>query len=453
LFNWAPWQQAYLYLDSVLDCAASAMKVLLVEDDEMVVSCLTTVLAAHNYTVEAVTDGLTGWDYAQATAYDVIILDWDLPELDGRSLCERLRKAQYPGAILLLTSKGDAPSKVAGLDAGADDYVVKPCLPEELVARLRALLRRPRELTEPILQWGALQLDPSKCRVTFAGQLLTLSPKEYSLLELFLRHPQRIFSSAVLIERLWTFEETPGEETIRTHIKRLRRKLKRVGAQDVIENIYGIGYRLAAVPAEAMVSSSAESTTEPESAAASLEAVRQTAPAVAPSSASPVALAEAARAASRANLYKFKPVIEARMAHLEAAAAALQNADHLSEEMQQAAQQAAHKLAGSLGMFGLTAESEQCKVLEQCLVDPRSQAHQITAAVQQVRLSLAFVLESSEAKVPPIGHESLPSSDFGTPPVMLPWELPAAIAQELLVVTPSPALANQLQMLTPPAYS
>jgi DNA-binding response OmpR family regulator/HPt (histidine-containing phosphotransfer) domain-containing protein len=316
------------------------MKVLLVDDDELLVHQLVAALNAQNYVVDTATDGLEGWSYSQATVYDLIVLDINLPELDGISLCRRLRQAEYQGAILLLSALGGKADKVAGLDAGADDYVVKPCGVEELTARMRALLRRPQVLTDALLLWGDLQLDPATREVRYGDRWLNLSPKEYGLLELFLRNPQRIFSASLLLERLWGFEEVPGEETVRTHIKRLRQKLKRAGATEVIRNIYGMGYRLNVREAVAAPEAEVAPTQPP---------------------------AEAARQAAIAALEQFRPVITERLAALTTALAALCQG-RLTDAQRQAARQAAHKLAGSLGMFGLPAGSAISRDLETLLL-------------------------------------------------------------------------------------
>jgi DNA-binding winged helix-turn-helix (wHTH) protein/HPt (histidine-containing phosphotransfer) domain-containing protein len=322
---------------------------------------------------------------------------------------------------LLLTSKGDERFKVAGLDAGADDYVVKSCSPGELVARLRALLRRPRELMDTVLVWGTLHLDLNTCQVTVGDQALSLSPKEYGLLELFLRNPQRVFSGAVLLERLWTFEETPGEDTVRTHIKRLRRKLKKAGITGVIENIYGMGYRLAAPPTEG------SDTLDAPSGGKEPPAPEEPPPAEAPPAMVPrdrsspfggtmaaaevsslegnqtevadpaVPLAAMARAATMATLGKYQSVLEARIAHLEAAAIALQTQPSLPEDLRQSAQHEAHKLAGSLGMFGLTAESDQCKGLEADLAEGLVDPQPVLTVVQQVRQGLQTLVALAPA--------------------------------------------------------
>jgi DNA-binding response OmpR family regulator len=221
------------------------MRILLVEDDEFIAKALATVLSNQHYAVEVATDGQAGWDLVEAFAYDLILLDVMLPKLDGISLCKRIRSGGYRMPILLLTGKGSSNDKVTGLDAGADDYVIKPFDEQELVARVRALLRRGDSVAPAVLEWGSLRLDPSSCEVTYGTRPLQLTPKEYSLLELFLRNSSRVFSSSAILDHLWEFDKAPGEEAVRTQIKGLRQKLKAAGAAaDVIETVYGIGYRL-----------------------------------------------------------------------------------------------------------------------------------------------------------------------------------------------------------------
>jgi DNA-binding response OmpR family regulator len=322
------------------------MRILLVEDDDLLSRILTDHLTSQRYVVDTASNGLMGLDYAQAAAYDLIVLDVNLPRLNGIQLCQRLREQRYTVPILLLTAKGDSSDKIMGLDAGADDYVVKPCPVEEISARIRALLRRPQVTGMPILTWGNLSLDPVTCEVTGHGQLIALSPKEYGLLELFLRNPQRTFSSSVILEHLWSFEDAPGEETVRSHIKRLRSKLKAAGIDDILDTVYGMGYRLQPAP------SPAPGPIEPPQA-----------PSVEPP-APPATTADKARAAAVALWQEFQQPILERVAVLEQAAIAL--ASHqLTGALQQAAAQAAHKLAGSLGMFGFPQGSALGQTLEQ----------------------------------------------------------------------------------------
>lgn len=221
------------------------MKILLVEDDERIAEALAEALTDQHYAVELATDGQAGWEMVEVFTYDLLLLDVMLPKLDGISVCQQLRSQGYSMPILLLTAKDTITDKVIGLDAGADDYVVKPFNLQELLARIRALLRRGSESLPPILEWGSLHLNPNTCNVTYGEQRLNLTPKEYALLELFLRNSRRVFSRGAILEHLWPFEKLPEEEAVKTHIKGIRQKLKSVGAPaDLIETVYGIGYRL-----------------------------------------------------------------------------------------------------------------------------------------------------------------------------------------------------------------
>ena len=221
------------------------MKILLVEDDEPLAEMLTKALKSQHYLVDLATDGQAGWELVEAFEYDLILLDLMLPKLDGISFCKKLRQEGDRTPILLMTGEDSSTHKIIGLDAGADDYIVKPFDVQELLAQIRAVLRRGSSTAMPILEWGDLRLEPSKCEVTYSGQLIRLAAKEYALIELFLRHNQRIFSQSALLDHLWSFDEPPSENTVRAHIKSLRQKLKKAGAPvDFIETVYGLGYRL-----------------------------------------------------------------------------------------------------------------------------------------------------------------------------------------------------------------
>ncbi|MFB2939422.1 response regulator [Aerosakkonemataceae cyanobacterium BLCC-F154] len=325
------------------------MRILLVDDDELLVQMLAKNLTEQHYAVDIATDGEKGWDFAQAVVYDLIVLDINLPKLDGIRLCQRLRQNGYNEPILLLTAKGGSVDKVIGLDAGADDYVVKPCSVEELSARMRALLRRQHSSSMPLLEWGSLCLNPSTCQVTFQGEEVYLSAKEYSLLELLLRNPQRVFSSSLILEHLWSFDDTPGEETVRTHIKRLRRKLKSAGAHEIIDTVYGMGYRLKPLTDEDLKNA----------------AVKQESAKHLPISTSAV-MANQARKAAIALWEQFKEPSLERLAVLDRTVLALQSGN-LSQELHNEAKNAAHKLAGSLGMFGFLKGSDLSREIEHWL--------------------------------------------------------------------------------------
>jgi DNA-binding response OmpR family regulator len=181
----------------------------------------------------------------RAVTYDLILLDLMLPKLDGIKLCRRLRESKFKGMILMLTAKDTTEDKVIGLDTGADDYLVKPFKLEELAARIRALSRRCAQIQPLMLCHGDLQLDPSSQTVSYNGNILVLTPKEYMILECFLRHPTQVLTRSVILDKLWDFEDLSGEETVRTHITNLRKKLKNARSPDnFITTVYGIGYRL-----------------------------------------------------------------------------------------------------------------------------------------------------------------------------------------------------------------
>lgn len=221
------------------------MRILLVEDDDRIAKPLAEDLRHQHYVIEIASDGIEGWEYAQAVAYDLVLLDLMLPRLDGISLCKRLRASGYLGLVLMLTAKDTTTDKVIGLDAGADDYLVKPFELEELAARIRALLRRPSEMRSPVLKQDELTLDSACHTVTYAGNSLDLTSKEYLILEHLLQKSGQVFTRTILLDKLWELDRTSGENTVKTHITNLRRKLKAAGCQDkLIETVYGVGYRL-----------------------------------------------------------------------------------------------------------------------------------------------------------------------------------------------------------------
>ncbi|ACC81567.1 response regulator [Nostoc punctiforme] len=303
------------------------MRILLVEDDDLLAQAVATALTKQNYVVDIAADGEAGWELVNVCNYDLILLDVILPKLDGISLCRQLRQEGYQMLILLLTAKDTKTDKVIGLDAGADDYVVKPFDFQELSARIRALLRRGNTALPPVLEWGSLLLDPSTCEVTYADIALNLTAKEFSLLDLFLRNNQRIFSRATIVDQLWSAEKDPPEEnTIKSHIKSLRQKLKTAGANyDFIETVYGMGYRLKALSHEQSCP-----TDEPE-----IDLKQQ----------------QILLTAIAQEREIFKTKVGSRIAVLKQAADALRKGT-LDVQLRQKAEQEAHKLAGSLGSFG-----------------------------------------------------------------------------------------------------
>ncbi|NET39109.1 MAG: response regulator, partial [Cyanothece sp. SIO1E1] len=316
------------------------MRILLVDDDDALAEVLTASLTEQHYAVDVATDGEVGWEYVSVFHYDLILLDVMLPKLDGISFCQKLRSQGYQMPILLLTARNTRMDKIRGLDAGADDYVVKPFDIEELTARIRALLRRENQALPVILQCDHLCLNPATCEVTYEGQPLQLTPKEYALLALFLRHPKRVFSLGVILDNVWSAEDPPSEDTVRTHMKGLRRKLKLAGAAyDLIETVYGLGYRLKSPPID-----SEPAAMEPISLSAQTQA----------------------SAAIAATWKQYRGKIISRLAVLEQTAQAFKTND-LSKELQQQARQEAHNLVGTLGTFGLAEGTQLARQLERLL--------------------------------------------------------------------------------------
>jgi DNA-binding response OmpR family regulator len=317
-----------------------------VEDDELVAELLIKALKSQHYLVEHATDGQEGWELAEAFEYDLILLDLMLPKLDGISFCKKRREAGDRTPILLLTAQESSTNKVMGLDSGADDYIAKPFDVHELLARIRALLRRVSSTTTPVMEWGSLRLDPSNCNVTYDGKPLHLTAKEYALLELFLRHTQRIFSPSALLDHLWSFEDPPAENTVRAHIKSLRQKLKKAGAAtNPIETVYGLGYRLKAKEADIKN----QEVKTPNSSLPALQSATVPEPSISTEMA--------------AMWERYKAKYSDRIAILEQAAIAQQEGI-LSEALQQQAVREAHTLVGSLGSFGFVEASGLSRKIE-----------------------------------------------------------------------------------------
>ncbi|MCC5626768.1 response regulator [Nostoc sphaeroides CHAB 2801] len=340
------------------------MKILVVEDDELNAYALTAVLTNQNYAVEVATDGDVAWDLIQTYDYDLILLDVMLPKLDGISLCRKIRSSGLQMPILLLTGRDSSHDKAIGLDAGADDYVVKPFDQEELIARIRALLRRQVVTSQPVLEYGQLRLDPSSCEVSYAGNLLPLTPKEFALLELFLRNNHRVFSCDMILEHLWSYQDTPQEEAVRTHIKGLRHKLKAVGANsDFVETVYGIGYRLKQLEEGVGNREQGENSSPLH-------------PSPCPSASSPSQVPnlqsqQQALMAVAEIWQRFQGRVDEQVKVLEEAIAIL-NQNSLNAELLSLAAREAHTLAGSLGTFGLLLGSKLARNIELLLSSGQS---------------------------------------------------------------------------------
>ena len=220
------------------------MRLLVVEDEGGLASALRQGLSESGYAVDLARDGVEGREYALAAFYDVILLDILLPKLDGLALLRDLRRRGMITPILLLTARDAVDDRVAGLDAGADDYLVKPFSFSELLARIRVLLRRPVLATANRLVAGNVAMDLGARTVTRGGQSIVLTPREFAVLEYLLRHPGQALSRAQIAERVWSWEFDGETNIVDVYIGYLRRKLDEAGAPSVIETLRGYGYKL-----------------------------------------------------------------------------------------------------------------------------------------------------------------------------------------------------------------
>ncbi len=221
------------------------VRILLVEDDERIAQPLAEDLFHQHYIVDIACDGTQGWLFATTVDYDLLVLDVMLPGIDGFTLCRRLRQDGFEEPILLITALDRTTDRVEGLDSGADDYLIKPFSLEEMGARIRALLRRNGPTRGHVLSFAKLTLDSTTMQAHYAGSPLHLTPREFRLLECFLRHPEQTFSRESLLERLWDTSAIGGEDVVKTLVMRLRRKLQDVGAPtNLVRTVHGFGYRL-----------------------------------------------------------------------------------------------------------------------------------------------------------------------------------------------------------------
>ncbi len=222
------------------DCMA---KILMVEDDERFADDICLWLRKESHVVEIARTGAEALDFMRAFQYDLVILDWQLPDTDGIAVCRLARLAGGKFPILMLTGKAAIENKELGLDSGADDYLVKPPDLRELSARIRALLRRESN-NAPVIKIGDLVLMPASRKITRHGIDLELTPKEFSLLEFMTRHRGVVFSADQLLDRVWSSETDASSHTVRVCINRIRQKISDQNSQPNIRTIYGIGYIL-----------------------------------------------------------------------------------------------------------------------------------------------------------------------------------------------------------------
>ncbi len=369
------------------------MRILLVEDDDSVAKVLEKGLISAHYAVDVANDGQAGWQLVNSFDYDLIVLDVMLPKLDGIQLCQRLRNESHNMPVLLVTALDSSTQKIAGLDAGADDYITKPFELEELLARVRVLLRRTQKPLISTLVWGDLQLDSNSQEVIYGDRPLKLTPKEFRLLELFLRKPSQVFSRGAILDSLWSSSEAPGEDTVTAHMRGLRRKLADVGApSDLIETVYGVGYRLK--PAET-------SERQPHCKSPVSDQQTRDAPKTACHQKTRTALATLWRSVKSQHLE--------RLEILKRTLGGLQNRQ-LSYKLRQDAAQAAHSLTGALGIFGLKSGSDLARSIEQILrgddpIHPYNQkqlSEMVRALEEELRQALIQIEQPQSGAVAPL---------------------------------------------------
>jgi len=220
------------------------MRLLVVEDEHRLAEVLRQGLTEQGYAVDLAYDGETGLGLAELEPYDLLILDVMLPGLDGLAVCRRLRAGGRHLPVLLLTARDAVDDRVAGLDSGADDYLSKPFAFRELLARVRALLRREGRSREPVLRAGDLTLDPATREVRRGGRAIELTSKEYAVLEYLLHHPNRVLTRTQIAEHVWDYDFVAMSNVIDVYIRSLRRKLDDDGATRLLHTVRGTGYQL-----------------------------------------------------------------------------------------------------------------------------------------------------------------------------------------------------------------
>lgn len=220
------------------------MKILIVEDEHLIATSLKKGLEQEHYTVDIAFDGLEGYDLAASGEYDIILLDLMLPGLDGISICQKLRSENIHTPILMLTAKSQIEDKIKGFDVGADDYLTKPFAFEELLARIRALSRRPQQTTNKVLTLADLTIDTTNYQVKRGTKQIRLSSKEYSLLECLVRHAGQILNKDQLIQYVWSYESDILPNTVEVYIRNLRQKIDQPFKKKLIQTIRGFGYKI-----------------------------------------------------------------------------------------------------------------------------------------------------------------------------------------------------------------
>ena len=222
------------------------MRLLLAEDEADLAEALGVFFEKNHFTVDVVHDGRTACEYAEAYVYDAIILDVMMPYMDGFTALRRMREAGNKTPIMMLTARGETRDRIEGFDSGADDYLPKPFDPDELLARVRAMLRRSETYRPSVLSFGDLTLDPATGELSCGSDHVRLSRREFQLMELFLRAPGMLFSAEHLMEKIWGWDSDAEINVIWVNISNLRKKLRAIGSRTQISASRGLGYLLEA---------------------------------------------------------------------------------------------------------------------------------------------------------------------------------------------------------------
>ena len=220
------------------------MRLLIAEDELDLAEALTVFFQKNHFSVDAVNDGADAYEYASSGEYDAIILDVMMPKMNGIDVLRRLRAEGIKTPVMMLTAKGMKDDRITGSNAGADDYLPKPFEPDELICRVRAMLRRSDNYRPSALEFGDVTLDPSTGLLACSGRSVRLSGREYQVMELFMRSPNIVFSADKIMERVWGWDSDAEINVIWMHISNLRKKLRSIGSKITIRAVRGLGYGL-----------------------------------------------------------------------------------------------------------------------------------------------------------------------------------------------------------------
>ena len=220
------------------------MRLLIAEDEVDLAEALTVFFEKNHFSVDAVHNGFDAYEYASSGAYDAVILDVMMPKMNGIQVLERLRAEGCRTPIMMLTAKGQKDDRITGFNAGADDYLPKPFDPDELLSRVRAMLRRSEAYQPSVLAWGDVTLDPGTGLLACGGQSVRLGGREFQVMELFLRNPRQVFSAERIMERIWGWDNEAEINVVWVNISNLRKKLKAIGSRVTLKVNRGLGYAL-----------------------------------------------------------------------------------------------------------------------------------------------------------------------------------------------------------------